>query len=596
VLAIVCSAQLILAVDITIILVADVQIKQALGFSEVGLSWIVTAYALTFGGLLLLAGRLSDSFGHRRMFMAGMIAFGIASACAALSANPLELVLSRAAQGISASVVSPAALALLGDEFTEGTRRSRAFGFWAASGSAGGVIGYTVGGVIVGNLGWRWAFLINLPIAAAGVLAGRRYLPARPAAAPGGRFPALGAVAITVGVGLLIYALGQGQSSGWGNGSTLAPLAGAAVCIAAFVTHEARAPDPLIPLTVIRRRESAASVCAALQAATISAAVFLGSLYLQQVLGDSPQQVGVATLPVPLGVAVGAYTATRLLRRIRYSSAMVVAGFTLVAAGLAWIGAEARTESYDTVLLPGWAALGFGLALSQVPLASLATSGTTEQQRGIVAGVYNMAQQVGTAIGLAAFTVISVASAHGSAHVADRLHGLQVATLCTAALALAGVVFAALALPRHRSAVVPGTSATAQNPASRHPEGELTDDIELDRLSPGRCAKPQKFCFVTLTTSQSTLRKACRPLSSALAGAVPVKRPLPGVKTGQDGTGSHWCGRVAGARAKVRAVGRRPPWCRPRAVRGVTQGDPAACSAAGVAPVFSRPALPVPVL
>jgi EmrB/QacA subfamily drug resistance transporter len=458
VLAIVCSAQLILAVDITIILVADVQIKHALGFGEASLSWIVTAYALTFGGLLLLAGRLCDSFGHRRMFLVGMAAFGAASACAALSGDPLELVLSRAAQGIAASMVSPAALALLGDEFTHGPRRSRAFGFWAASGSAGGVIGYTVGGVLVGYLGWRWAFIINLPITAVGVAAGRRYLPSRAAPVSRRRLPVLGAASVTIGLGLLIYALGQGPSAGWASASTLSLVAGASLCIAVFIMHEARSPDPLIALAVIRRRESAASVCAALQAATISAAVYLGSLYLQQVLGDSPQRVGIATLPIPLGVAAGAYAVTRVLRLGRggrfSGTTLVVLGFGLVAAALAWIGAEARAESYAAVLLPGWAVLGFGLAVSQVPLAALATSNTSEEVRGAVAGVYSMGQQVGTAIGLAAFSVLAVASAGGS-ELAGRLHGLQVATLGTSALALAAAVLAGLTLPRGAAAGAP---------------------------------------------------------------------------------------------------------------------------------------------
>ncbi|HTW03434.1 MAG TPA: MFS transporter [Streptosporangiaceae bacterium] len=469
VLAIVCSAQLILAVDITIILVADVQIKHALDFSEASLSWIVTAYALTFGGLLLLAGRLCDSFGHRRMFLLGMAAFGVASACAALSADPLELVLSRAAQGVAASMVSPAALALLGDEFTHGPRRSRAFGFWAASGSAGGVIGYTVGGVLVGYLGWRWAFIINLPITAAGIAVGRRYLPARAVPVSRRRLPVLGAGSVTVGLGLLIYALGEGQSAGWASATTAALIAGSALCIAVFVIHEARSPDPLIALAVIRRSESAASVIAALQAATISAAVYLGSLYLQQVLGDSPQRVGVATLPVPLGVAVGAYTVTRLLRHGRDSrfsaTVLVVFGFGLVTAALAWIGAEARAENYATVLLPGWAVLGFGLAVSQVPLAARATSTTSEEVRGAVAGVYSMAQQVGTAIGLAAFSVLAVASANGSAP-AERLHGLQVATLGTSALALAAAVLAGLTLPHGAVTDAPGSLAGDFEPDS----------------------------------------------------------------------------------------------------------------------------------
>ena len=465
VLGIVCSAQLILAVDITIILVADVQIKQALGFDEAALSWIVTGYALTFGGLLLLAGRLSDSFGHRRMFLVGMTAFGVASACAAASADPVELVLSRAVQGMAAALVSPAALALLGDEFADGTRRSRAFGFWAASGSAGGVVGYTVGGLLVGYLGWRWAFIINLPITAAGVAIGARYLPTRtrpasPGRATRRRLPALGAASITVGLGLLIYALGEGQSAGWGSGTTLALLAAAALGVGAFAVHEARSPDPLIALAVLRRRESVATVSAALQAATISSAVFLGSLYLQQVLGDSPQQVGVATLPVPVGVAAGAYAVTRVLRRFGHAAVVIVVGFALVGAALAWIGALARTEDYWAVLLPGWLVLGFGLAISQVPLASLATSNTSEELRGSVAGVYNMAQQVGTAVGLAAFSAIAVASADGAAGVAGRLHGLQAATLGTAGLAIVAAVVAALTLPR-RAATPAGEAGHA---------------------------------------------------------------------------------------------------------------------------------------
>jgi MFS family permease len=212
---VIAAAQLMVVLDATIVNVALPHIQAALGFSGSGLEWVVNAYALTFGGLLLLAGRLCDSFGHRRMFLVGMAAFGLASACAALSADPFELVLSRAAQGVSAAMVSPAALALLGDEFPTGSRRSRAFGFWAASGSAGGVIGYTLGGVLVGYLGWRWAFIINLPITAAGIIAGRRYLPARVVSAAGRRLPLLGAASITVGLGLLIDALGQGESAGW---------------------------------------------------------------------------------------------------------------------------------------------------------------------------------------------------------------------------------------------------------------------------------------------------------------------------------------------------------------------------------------------
>ncbi len=444
VLTIVCAAQLVLAVDITVILVANVQIKEALGFSEAGLTWIVTAYALAYGGLLLLAGRLGDALGHRRTFLIGLIVFGLTSAGAAAATSPGELVAFRALQGASAAFVSPAALALLGHEFPDGPRRTRAFGWWAASGSAGGVLGYTLGGLLVGSLGWRWAFLINVPIAVAGVLAAGRVLPSvRPGTRT--RLPLLGAASVTAGLSLLIYAVTEAESLGWSAPRVLIALGLSVAGLAVFAGHEMHSEQALIPRRVIRRREFLANVPAAGQAATISAAVFLGSLYLQQVLGYSPPRVGVATLPIPLGVAVGAWLANRgLRRRPELGRRFVVTGSTLIALALLGIGYGAGRGSYAEVLLPTWAVLGIGLAISQVPLASTATSGVAAEDRGSVAGAYNMAQQVGTAVGLAVLTTVAVSAGSGSADPLSAVHGIRVAMIVTAGLALATAVFARL--------------------------------------------------------------------------------------------------------------------------------------------------------
>jgi EmrB/QacA subfamily drug resistance transporter len=486
VLAIVCSAQLVLAVDITVILVANVQIKDALGFSEAGLTWIVTAYALTYGGLLLLAGRLGDAWGHRRVFLLGLIAFGLASAGAAAATNPASLVTFRAVQGAAAAFVSPAALALLGHEFPDGARRTRAFGWWAASGSAGGVLGYTLGGLLVGSLGWRWAFLINVPIVAGGVCVAIRALPRTH---PGGRarLPVLGAMSVTAGLSLVIYAVTEAESDGWSAPPVSIALGLAVVGLVLFTVHELRSPEPLIPLPTIRRREFLVNVPAAGQAATIGAAVFLGSLYLQQVLGYSPQQVGVATLPIPLGVAAGAFIANRTLRRRpQLDRQLVVGGSTLVALALLGIGVGTGRGSYAEVLLPAWAVLGAGLAISSVPLTSIATGGSSAADRGGVAGAYNMAQQVGTAVGLAVLTTIAVSNGSGSSDPVSAVHGIRVAMTVTAGLALATAVFAGLVLRRPVGALAPPDELLSLDP----PVATAVAATLVDVQPPAAAAEP----------------------------------------------------------------------------------------------------------
>ena len=480
ILAIVCAAQLVLAVDITVILVANVQIKNALGFSEAGLTWIVTAYALAYGGLLLLAGRLGDAFGHRQTFLLGLVVFGLASAGAAAATNSVELVVFRALQGACAAFVSPAAMALLGHEFPTGPRRTRAFGCWAASGSAGGVLGYTLGGMLVGSLGWRWAFLINVPIAAGGVIAAKRYLPSIQRGLST-RLPVLGAASVTAGLSLLIFAVTEAESSGWAAPRVLVALAVAATALTTFVGHEARSAQPLIPRRAILRREFLANIPAAGQAATIASAVFLGSLYLQQEQRYTPERVGVATLPIPLGVAAGAWLANQgLRRRPELGRRFIIGGSLLIAAALLGIGLGIGRGSYFEVLLPAWAVLGAGLAICQVPLASTATAAAVPEDRGAVAGAYNMSQQIGTAVGLAVLTTIAAAAGSGSSNPAMAVHGIRVAMIATAALAFANAGFAALALPRRAGA--------ARSTIDSLAVGGLLDPLDGAALAVGQSA------------------------------------------------------------------------------------------------------------
>jgi EmrB/QacA subfamily drug resistance transporter len=458
VLLVICLCQVMVAVDITIIQVANVIIKNALGFPESDLQWLVTSYSLTFGGWLLFGGRVGDIVGHRNMFVIGLIAFGVASLGASLSQSPWQLVAFRALQGTAAAFASPAALALLADTFPEGAARQHAFGYWQTAGSLGGIIGYVLGGLIVAHLGWRWIFLINLPIVAISAVGALLVIPSAKASGLRVRhLDAPGAITVTCGIALLIFALGEAESAGWRDAITLWIILASAATIGMFILIEQRTTEPLLPFRILRRPESRAIRVVCLSAATVTGTIFLGSLYMQQRLGFSPERTGAAMLPIPLGVATGAALTSVLFRRRVQSRVLVVCGQLLMALGVGYLALELERKSYWSVVLPAWFVLGFGLAGAQIALISVATSNVGPQDRGLVGGIYNMAQQIGIAVGLATLATVatSVGGRQGQGNGTTALPGLGLAFFIAAAIALVAAIYSAWRIPTVAGALAP---------------------------------------------------------------------------------------------------------------------------------------------
>jgi EmrB/QacA subfamily drug resistance transporter len=445
-LAIMCSAQLVLAIDINVVIIANATIERALHFNSGNLQWTITAYALTFGGFLLLGGRMADLFGRRRLFMWGVIGFAVTSLCAGCSQNTTELIASRAAQGLCAAVISPTVLSLLAASFPEGRPRQRAYGMWATTGSIGGLVGLLFGGVITSLLGWRWIFFINVPVGALAVTGAALLLPKTISdTAPRRRLDLPGALTVTLGLGLVIYGLGEAQSSSWTSTVTLAALSAAPVLLVVFYFIERRTKEPLLPLALLRRRGAVANVLAIFQQSAGATTVFLAPLFMQQVWGFSPFRAGVLTLPLPIGFGIGARISSRLVGRLGSRRIMVI-GFSLIAVGTAWLTQVPAHESYFTMLALPLFIRSVGQGLVIVAIALSATAGVRREDQGIAAGLFNMSQQLGGAIGLAAIaTVAAAATRSGGGGIAGGTHGIHVAflvTLCLPVIAVGITLFA----------------------------------------------------------------------------------------------------------------------------------------------------------
>jgi EmrB/QacA subfamily drug resistance transporter len=435
-----------LGLDISIVFVANPSIEHALSFTPANLQWTVTAYALTFGGFLLLGGRIADLYGRRRSFVIGMAGFTLASIAAGVSQSSTELIISRAAQGLFAAIASPSALSLLATTFAEGHSRRRAYGAWAAAGSFGGVIGNVVGGVLTGVLGWRSIFLINVPIGFLAVAGALLYLsPGEGTTRP--KLDLAGAVSATCGLGLVVYTLGAAQANGWASDRTIGSLALVAALLAAFLFIEKRVREPLLPLQLVRGRASVGFLIASMQATVVTSTVFLQSLYMQDVYHYSPAQTGLAILPLSLGVTLGASVAARAVSKLgtRLTGAV---GLALLASAVAWMARAPTHGHYASAFLPAQPVLGFGLALGMVSFLVTVTSGVQVVDQGIVAGIYNMSNQMGSSVGLA--IVVTIASAEtASVHTGGILaeaSGIRLAFLVSAALAFVASAIAAIAL------------------------------------------------------------------------------------------------------------------------------------------------------
>jgi EmrB/QacA subfamily drug resistance transporter len=442
--------QFIVVLDASIVNVALPSIGSDLDFSQDDLSWVVNAYTLTFGGFLLLGGRLADLLGRRRIFIVGLILFGIASLAGGLSQSDAQLIVARAFQGLGAALISPAALSIVTTTFAEGAERNKALGVWGAVAGAGGAAGVLLGGILTEFLGWEWVLLVNVPIAlTAAFLAPRWLMESRHATANSFDIP--GAVSVTAGLALLVYGLVNTVDVGWDSGETIGILAGALALLGIFIAIESRAKDPLMPFSIFRLRTlRGANIVGLLVGMSLFSMFFFISLYVQQVLGYEPLEAGLAYLPLSALIIISAGIASQLTTRIGFKPTLI-AGMLFISLGLLWFSqVSAPGGSYvGDVLFPSMiVAVGLGLAF--VPVTIAAVTGTQHDEAGLASGLINTSQQVGGALGLAIAATVAnsttsdlIASGDTSRLVALN-EGFQDAFLVCAAFGILGALLAAL--------------------------------------------------------------------------------------------------------------------------------------------------------
>jgi EmrB/QacA subfamily drug resistance transporter len=441
-----CVAQFVDVLDVNAVIVALPSIGRDLGFSGEDLQGVISAYMLFFAGFLLLAGRMADLFGRRRMFMVGLALFAAASLVCGLAGTPLVLVAARAVQGLGAAITSPAALSIITATFAAGGERNLALGVWTAVAAAGGAAGLVVGGLITGGLGWGWIFFVNIPIGAAAFALAPVVLQESRDATASRRLDALGAVTVTAGLVLVVYGLTRLEAVGVRSVVTVGTLLLAAGLLAAFVFVERSVADPLVPLRIFRSRDlvGAGLVATALTAATGPTAV-LATIYLQGVLGYSPALAGLAGLPFSLAVIAGSFAGSRLTGRAGARATMATGLVGVAVAGLVATGISAGGGV--AYVLSGATVSGLSLGCASVASTARGTSAADEGEKGLASGLLNSCAQVGSAVGLAIlFTVAAVrtdALSDGAVPTpADLVGGYRLAFLAGAALAVAGVAVA----------------------------------------------------------------------------------------------------------------------------------------------------------
>jgi EmrB/QacA subfamily drug resistance transporter len=442
-LIVLCMGSLMIVLDTTIVNVALPSIRADLGFSQTSLAWVVNAYLLTFGGFLLLGGRLGDLFGHRRLFLSGITLFTLASLVCGLATSQALLVGARAVQGLGGAVASAVALSLMMNLFTEPAERAKAMGVFGFVAAGGGSIGVLLGGILTDVLDWHWIFLVNLPIGIAVVTLSLRLLPA--ARLPGaGRLDVAGAVTVTAALLLAVYAIVNGNQVGWETGRTLGLLAAAAALLALFVGIESRVSSPLVPLGLFRLRNLAtANVIGVLWAAAMFAWFFLSALYMQLVLGYSPLEVGLAFLPANLIMGVFSIgLSAKLVMRFGIRTPLAT-GLVLAAIGLVLFVRAPVDGSFAIDVLPSMILLGFGAGMAFNPVLLAAMSDVKPEESGLASGVVNTSFMMGGALGLAVLASLADSRtgslrAAGDGRLAALTGGYHLAFLV-------GGVFAALA-------------------------------------------------------------------------------------------------------------------------------------------------------
>jgi EmrB/QacA subfamily drug resistance transporter len=471
-LALVCTAQFVIVLDVTIVAIALSSIQRDLNVTPATLQWVLTAYVLVFGGFLLVAGRVADLWGRRRCFMAGMALFAGASLACGLAPSAVALVVARTVQGLGAALVAPSALALLTHTFPSGPARQRAVGTWTAAAAGGGAAGWVLGGVISQGLGWPWVFLVNLPIGALAVALAPLLVEESRQGSATRRLDLAGAVTVTTGLALLILGLTQAQETAPDAPGTLAALGGALVLLAGFLALERRSRDPLLPPGLLRHSALARAslVGAALTAAT-TPPMLLATLYVQQVQGRSPAEAGLEFPPFNLAVVAGSLLGPRVAAAVGARAAMG-AGLGGVMAGAALLACLPAGGGYLVFLLPAFVLMGAGLGCASVAATADGTTAAGADRQGLASGLLNAAAQVGTAVGLAVLITLAAArsdqlAAHGAAAATALVGGFRWASVGAAVVAAAAA--AALARPRRHAGRAPAAacSVSAPGPESR---------------------------------------------------------------------------------------------------------------------------------
>jgi EmrB/QacA subfamily drug resistance transporter len=440
-----CAGSLMIVLDTTIVNVALPSIRTDLGFSETSLAWVVNAYLLTFGGFLLLGGRLGDLFGHRRMFLAGITLFTLASAACGLAGSQNFLIAARAVQGLGGAVASAVSLSLMMNLFTSPADRAKAMGVFGFVASGGGSIGVLLGGILTGTINWHWIFLVNVPIGIAVVLFSLRLLPTAHVSTSA-RLDVAGAVTVTGALMLAVYAIVNGNQNGWTSGRTLGLLGGAVALLVAFLAIESRVASPLMPLRLFRSRNlSTANVVGILWAAAMFAVFFLSALYLQIVLGYSPLQVGLAFLPgnLLMGVLSLGFSA-KLVMRYGIKKPLAT-GLTLAAFALLLFARAPVDGHYVVDVLPAMLLIGLGAGIAFNPVLLAAMSDVAPEESGLASGVVNTAFMMGGALGLAVLASVAASrtdslTASGEGHLAALTGGYHLAFLVGALFAISAAV------------------------------------------------------------------------------------------------------------------------------------------------------------
>jgi EmrB/QacA subfamily drug resistance transporter len=431
--------------DLTIVNVALPTIGRALHFSQSNLLWVATAYGLAFGGFLLLGGRAADLLGRRRILMAGLGLFTAASLACALAGSEALLIAMRALQGLGAAMLLPAALSTVRNMFAEGAERNKALGIWGGLGAGGATVGLIAGGFLTRYAGWEYIFLINVPIGATALMLARRVVPESRVEGARRRYDPLGAITVTAGLVSLVYAVSQAPSIGWGATRTVAVLAAAVALLGAFVAIETRVEDPLVPLRVFRLKTLAgANGVGLLLGGSFYAFIFIGTLYMQQVLGYSALECGIAWLAA--SVTSVAFAGLSQLLVTRASAKLVMAfGMTLIGAGILWATRVPVHGHFSNDLLGPLVVAGLGTAFAFVPVSIAALAGVREREAGLAAGLIYTSQELGGALGIAIASSVAASQYKALLHGGDAVRAALTGGFQSAFWVLGGI--ALLAIP-----------------------------------------------------------------------------------------------------------------------------------------------------